>query len=244
MATAALDHVQLARNLPIKLQRFFAANPPQALAAAPHSRAADSKDPSTSQASKSGSRLNPFTPHKDPRSGRWHPPIYSLRRQADLVKLARTHGVEGLLPYSPKLTEERQKRRDEHSARIQGIGEGKKPKGHMWERTLKSRLETRRKAMLEMPKMIQDWKQVYCHAAASSCHKLLTVHSVVMVVAGRSGRSELAVSLYLWFEHLKRAICTNIHWSCHLGDSPAMWLVAVLPHAHNALHSSDLCDFS
>jgi hypothetical protein len=35
----------------------------------------------------------------------------------------------------------------------------------MWERTLKGRLEMRRQAMLNMPSMIQEWKQVRCFAA-------------------------------------------------------------------------------
>ncbi|KAI0828673.1 hypothetical protein BC628DRAFT_1316297 [Trametes gibbosa] len=48
--------------------------------------------------------LNPFLPHKNPESGRWAPPKYSLRRQADLVKSARASGLLHLLPPGPKLS--------------------------------------------------------------------------------------------------------------------------------------------
>jgi len=48
---------------------------------------------------------NPFVPHKNPKSGRWAPPKYSLRRQADLIKHARKSGTLHLLPPGPKLSE-------------------------------------------------------------------------------------------------------------------------------------------
>ncbi|KAI0296429.1 hypothetical protein BC826DRAFT_1005060 [Russula brevipes] len=38
---------------------------------------------------------NPFLPHKNPTSGRWAPPKYSLRRQAQLVKHARRRAAAG-----------------------------------------------------------------------------------------------------------------------------------------------------
>ncbi|KAI0064383.1 hypothetical protein BV25DRAFT_1869425 [Artomyces pyxidatus] len=47
-------------------------------------------------------RVNPFVPHKNPETGRWAPPRYSLRRQADLVKQARASGTLHLLPPGPK----------------------------------------------------------------------------------------------------------------------------------------------
>ncbi|KAI0261602.1 hypothetical protein BC834DRAFT_829875 [Gloeopeniophorella convolvens] len=46
---------------------------------------------------------NPFVPHKNPNTGRWAPPKYSLRRQADLIKAARASGTLHLLPPGPKL---------------------------------------------------------------------------------------------------------------------------------------------
>jgi large subunit ribosomal protein L25 len=46
---------------------------------------------------------NPFLPHKNPKTGRWAPPKFSLRRQAELVKKAKVTGTLSLLPPGPKL---------------------------------------------------------------------------------------------------------------------------------------------
>ena len=71
--------------------------------AAPKSAPSSStKPPSKQDASARLQLLNPFVPHKNPETGRWAPPKYSLRRQADLVKAARKAGIEGLLPPGPK----------------------------------------------------------------------------------------------------------------------------------------------
>lgn len=45
---------------------------------------------------------NPFLPHKNPLTGRWAPPKYSLRQQADLVKSAKASSLTHLLPFGPK----------------------------------------------------------------------------------------------------------------------------------------------
>ena len=45
---------------------------------------------------------NPFLPHKNPLTGRWAPPKYSLRQQADLVKSAKASNLMYLLPFGPK----------------------------------------------------------------------------------------------------------------------------------------------
>ncbi|KAF8155892.1 hypothetical protein B0H34DRAFT_513340 [Crassisporium funariophilum] len=50
-----------------------------------------------------GTKLaNPFLPKRNPRSGKWRPPKYSMRRQADLVKKAHATGTLHLLPPGPK----------------------------------------------------------------------------------------------------------------------------------------------
>lgn len=72
-------------------------------------------------------------------TGRWHDPKFSLRRQADLVKLARAHGVEELLPHTVKGTEERLRRRQENGLRVKGTGVGQRVKGKESERTQKGR---------------------------------------------------------------------------------------------------------
>jgi len=45
---------------------------------------------------------NPFLPKFNPKSGKWHRPSYSLRRQADLVNKAHATGSMHLLPPGPK----------------------------------------------------------------------------------------------------------------------------------------------
>jgi large subunit ribosomal protein L25 len=45
---------------------------------------------------------NPFLPKFNPKSGKWHKPNYSLRRQAELVKKAHATGSMDLLPPGPK----------------------------------------------------------------------------------------------------------------------------------------------
>ncbi|KAH3955002.1 hypothetical protein HBH70_034950 [Parastagonospora nodorum] len=103
--------------------------------------------------------LNPFLPSKNFTTGRWHGPAFGLRKQADLVKLAVQHDVVDLLPWTIKKPGEKDARRIESGLMVKGTGEGQKVKGKSWERTLKGRLEMRRQAMLNMPQMIQEWKQ-------------------------------------------------------------------------------------
>ncbi|EUC28425.1 hypothetical protein COCVIDRAFT_101719 [Bipolaris victoriae FI3] len=102
---------------------------------------------------------NPFLPHKNFATGRWQSPAYGLRKQADLVKLASEHGVVDLLPWTIKKPGEKERQRVDRGLQVKGTGEGQKVKGKLWERTLKGRLEMRRQAMLNMPALIQEWKQ-------------------------------------------------------------------------------------
>lgn len=172
MATTE-TYVRLAQSLPPKLLRFFARYPPTSIQRPPAatllSTAPDtSADPNanlfdidaSTEPPSPAKVLNPFKPRKHPVTGSWHGPVFSLRRQADLVKLARNHGVEELLPYTAKKTEERLKKREQHGLRVRGTGEGQKVKGKAQERTLKTRLDRRKQAMLQMPAMIQQWKEV------------------------------------------------------------------------------------
>lgn len=46
---------------------------------------------------------NPFLPRLNTKTGRWIPPKYSLRRQAELIKTAQACGALHLLPPGPKL---------------------------------------------------------------------------------------------------------------------------------------------
>ena len=103
---------------------------------------------------------NPFRPWRNPTTGCWRSPVYSLRRQAGLFKLAKAHGVESLLPASRKSTAFKEARTLEKGLRVKGTGVGQKVKGHKWERKMPAKLEQRRQAMEEMPELIKKWKQV------------------------------------------------------------------------------------
>ncbi|PGH04642.1 hypothetical protein AJ79_07039 [Helicocarpus griseus UAMH5409] len=175
--------------LPLRLRNFFARYPPQFYSATalgaqlkvPEGTGASSPVPSpytpSRNAKKSKQELsafsamsknflrsdpehpNPFLPYKNPETGRWRGALISLRRQNELVKLAAKYGVEELLPPSRKSKEYRDTRAVEMGLRVRGTGIGQKVKGHKWERTIESRLEERKQAMLGMPEMIRLWKQ-------------------------------------------------------------------------------------
>ncbi|KAL2023205.1 hypothetical protein VTK56DRAFT_3328 [Thermocarpiscus australiensis] len=153
MATTASKNIQLALALPARLRTFLARYPPPSILPT-------GVDPETHKTAYQEETPNPFLPTKHPVTGRWHDPKYSLRRQAELVKMAREHGVEELLPYTPKGTEARLRKRVELGLRVKGTGVGQQVKGHKHERQLAAKMEKRRKAMLEMPDLIKEWKKV------------------------------------------------------------------------------------
>ncbi|KAL2841263.1 hypothetical protein BJY01DRAFT_13259 [Aspergillus pseudoustus] len=100
---------------------------------------------------------NPFLPRKIGK--RWVGAEIGLRRQAELVKMAKKYNIEALLPPGRKSTEFKQTRLAERGLTVKGTGVGQKVKGHRWERTMETRLEDRRKAMMEMPETVRMWKQ-------------------------------------------------------------------------------------
>lgn len=167
------EYVKLAQSLPPRLLRFFSRYPPaslrpplQAMASPTTMVPNTSSDPDASLEAiatvhpplEQHNFRNPFRAHKHPVTGVWQSPKFSLRQQADLVKLARANGVEELLPYTPKKTDVRLKKREQLGLRVKGTGEGQRVKGKAEERTMRDRLYRRKKAMLEMPAMIQEWK--------------------------------------------------------------------------------------
>lgn len=125
-ATLPNQYVQLAKQLHPRLLRFLAKYPPSQIL------------PSSTRANTTaeGAVANPFLPHKHPVTGLWQDPEFSLRRQAELVKLAREQGVEELLPFTSKGTEERIRKRVEEGLRVKGTGVGQRVKGHLHERML------------------------------------------------------------------------------------------------------------
>lgn len=103
---------------------------------------------------------NPFLPWRNPITGRWRGPYYGLRRQANLCKAAERYGMETMMPWSMKASAVKLERRETRGLRVKGTGEGDKVKGKAWERSSKGRLQERKKAMIEMPKLVQGWKEV------------------------------------------------------------------------------------
>ena len=183
MAVALREqHIAQARTLPAKLLTFFRNHPHPLIATQPasppfHPQTVDtsettsSSDPNASvttaheitpASSDPWAVFNPFQPWKNPDTGCWQAPRYSLRRQADLVKLARERGLEDLLPPGKKSTAARETRTVEKGLRVKGTGVGQRVKGKLWERTIRGKLEKRKQAMLDMPRMIERWKQVCC----------------------------------------------------------------------------------
>jgi len=132
---------------------------------------------------------NPFLPQLNAKTGRWAPPRYSLRRQADLVKKAKLSDTIQYIPSGPK---------SQHSpttplaslgadvdllleAPVEWVGEmRKKPnsvpgsdigarlyagkkrmfKGHKWERVMNKKLTHRRMLMRNMRRRVKTFKQV------------------------------------------------------------------------------------
>ena len=168
--------IALAKSLPPKLLRFFSKYPPPEAAFRQRTKViptltpapqafSEASAPLTTQSillrsSKIPIRNSPFRSSKHPVTGAWHGPKYSLRQQADLVKLARTHGIEGLLPPTVKGTEERLLKRAKYGLQVRGTGVGRRVKGTKAERTLRPRLDKRKQAMLDMPAMVEEWKEV------------------------------------------------------------------------------------
>lgn len=132
MATPSSKNlIQLAKSLPEPLQRFFARWPPAAIV--PEGAA---------QTRHQELRPNPFRFYKHPVTGKWQDPVYSQRRQAQLAQMARSHGVEHLLPETSKGAEQRLAHRVEHGLRVKGTGVGQSVKGHIHERQMISKYAT------------------------------------------------------------------------------------------------------
>lgn len=122
------SYIQLAKQLPPKLQRFLARYPPATI-----------RGQATTRTGYQTDTRNPFLPSFFKATGRWHKPVFSARRTADLVKLARDHGVEELMPYTPKKTTERLTKRVALGWRGKGTGVGQKVKGRKNERMLEAK---------------------------------------------------------------------------------------------------------
>ena len=104
---------------------------------------------------------NPFKPTRDPRSGKFHAPRYSLRRQADIIKLAMRFGVAELLPPSAKMDKLLNGRKRPMAGTL-------KPKGSYEERTRRQYVERKQKSLEDSLRVVAMRKMVL----SSSCIKL------------------------------------------------------------------------
>lgn len=125
-------------KLPYKLHNFFIKYPPRPFATY-------SEKPSTID----DPNMNPFLANKNPETGRWHGSKYSLRRSADLFKMARKLGIEKLLPPIPHKRFYEDKYNNKNWMR--GVLNHKEPK---WKRELPEKLEARKVAMEKMDEII------------------------------------------------------------------------------------------
>lgn len=124
-------------RLPQKLHNFFIKYPPRPFAEYA-SKPSVVLDP----------QMNPFLPNKNPESGRWHGAKYSLRRSADLFKMARKFGVHELLPPTPH-----RKFYDKYENKnwMRGVLNQKK---HKWELALPEKIEQQKAAIAAMDETI------------------------------------------------------------------------------------------
>lgn len=131
-------------KLPAKLHRFFLKYPPRPFKTY-------SEKPSTID----DPSMNPFLPNKNPVTGRWQEPKYSLRRSSDLFKLSYKFGISDLIPPLPK--EFYQDKYDNKNF-MRGMLRFKK---HKWERTMEDRVEARTKAIKDMDDIIVKQRPEY-----------------------------------------------------------------------------------
>ncbi|ODV79561.1 uncharacterized protein CANTADRAFT_20868 [Suhomyces tanzawaensis NRRL Y-17324] len=124
-------------KLPQKLHNFFIKYPPRPFA-----------EYNTKPSTITDPKLNPFLPNKNPESGKWHSPKFSLRRSADLYKMARKFGIEELLPPTPKKYYEE---KYDNKNWMRGVLTQKKKR---WERELPEKLEAREQAIATMDETI------------------------------------------------------------------------------------------
>ncbi|EDK41629.1 hypothetical protein PGUG_05727 [Meyerozyma guilliermondii ATCC 6260] len=133
------------KHLPQKLHNFFVRYPPRPFAQY-------SSSPSTLDKPE----MNPFLPNKNAQTGRWHGPKYSLRRSADLYKMAYKFGIADLLPPIPHKRFYADKYENKNWMR--GVLFQKK---HKWERQLPEKLAQRAEAIEKMDDIIVEARPTY-----------------------------------------------------------------------------------
>jgi large subunit ribosomal protein L25 len=117
---------------------------------------------------------NPFSASRNARTGKYHPAKLSLRRQADIIKLAMRFGVEKLLPPSAK-------QRKLTSGKSKPMRGTMRPKGSRESRNRAEYVENKQKALEESLRVVAMRKTV--------SHLLNWVAADGVFSGGRSGKT-------------------------------------------------------
>ncbi|TIA88740.1 hypothetical protein E3P99_02420 [Wallemia hederae] len=131
-----------------------------------------STTPEQAQNDAAALRPSPFQFRRSKETGKWHPPRYSRRQQADLVKAARAEGVMHLLPTSVKNSAEdvhlsssekpfnwQEKQQFPAQPRAPRAVAEKKFRGSLWERKQPARQAAIEDNMENMDQKIEFWKK-------------------------------------------------------------------------------------
>jgi hypothetical protein len=144
--------------------------------------------------------------------------MYSLRKQAYICKAARGYGVEELLPWSMKKSNVKEERKVLGS-RVKGTGVGQRPKGHMHERHMVSKLEDRRRAMLKMPELVREWKLV---SVALGLMPLLTGRRKGTARGGRNGQDDTTAQQSLCYHRNTRHDSVSVAGTLWISTIPLL----------------------
>ncbi|KAH3665980.1 hypothetical protein OGAPHI_004169 [Ogataea philodendri] len=131
------------QKLPLKLRNFFTRYPP-----------APFREYASEQTVANAPNANPFIANRHPVTGKVQNPIYSLRRQSDLYKLAFKFGVADLMPslqHNKKFYAEK----FDTKPLLKGV---LSPKGHKWERTFVERKQKIADAVAKVDEVIAEEK--------------------------------------------------------------------------------------
>ncbi|QPG75355.1 hypothetical protein FOA43_002708 [Brettanomyces nanus] len=138
-----LNAQQAFKKLPMKLQNFFTRYPPSPI------RSYANKPTLTNAPD-----ANPFLSNIHPVTKTFHDPIYSLRRQSELYKLAYKFGIVDLMPSlanGKKLFAEKY----ESKPVLRGV---LRPKGHKWERTYDDRMKRLEEGMAKADDVLIQYR--------------------------------------------------------------------------------------
>ncbi|ESW97297.1 hypothetical protein KL918_000904 [Ogataea parapolymorpha] len=138
-----LSAVEAFEKLPLQLRNFFTRYPPSPF-----------RQYASEQTLANAPDANPFIPNRHPVTGKVQEPVYSLRRQSDLYKLAYKFGVADLMP-TLRNNKKFYAEKFETKPLLKGV---LSPKGHKWERTYDERKKRIADAVAKAEEVIVEAK--------------------------------------------------------------------------------------